>query len=346
METPHILELFKDFKLEVDNYIFNKLPVKHDIPEIKLLYKMMRDYPSRPGKGLRPSLLMTFNRAFGGDDEKALNTAAALEIFQNWIVIHDDIEDGSDLRRGLPALHVKYGVPLALNAGDALAGKMWDLIYENKNILGDGAAMNVFREFLIMYSKTTEGQHIELGWEKSREWELTANDYFTMCKRKTAWYTCISPSWIGSIIAGAPENLKESFIEFGEDLGVAFQIQDDILNLTGDKEKYGKEIGGDILEGKRTLILIDLLAKCSPDEKTFVVESLDRVREKKDPGIIDDILNLMNKYASIEYAISVSKGKARNSRRVYLEKINSHIENHLYRDVIIDLIDFMVEREL
>lgn len=345
MESPHFLDLFKEFKQKVDQYIFEKLPLDHDIAEIRLLYEMMRDYPSRAGKGLRPGLLMTFNRAFGGSDEKSLITAAALEVFQNWIVIHDDIEDGSDLRRGQQALHLKYSMPLALNAGDALAGKMWELIYENKNILGDETAMKVFNEFLIMYSRTTEGQHIELGWEHNRKWDLTADDYFSMCKRKTAWYTCISPSWIGSMIAGAPDNLKEAFIRFGEDLGVAFQLQDDILNLIGDREKYGKEIGGDILEGKRTLILIDLMARCKTDEKQFIIESLDRAREKKDPAIIRDILKLMNKYGSIDNAISVSKEKARNSRRTYLDLINGHIVNDEYQKVIIDLIDFMVERE-
>ncbi len=345
MESLHFLDLFRQFKQKVDQYIFEKLPPDHDIPEIKLLYEMMRDYPSRAGKGLRPGLLMTFNRAFGGNDDKSLNTAAALEIFQNWIVIHDDIEDGSDLRRGEPALHIKYGMPLALNAGDALAGKMWELIYRNKNILGDETAMKVFNEFLVMYSRTTEGQHIELGWEHNRKWDLTADDYFSMCKRKTAWYTCISPSWIGGMIAGAPDNLKEAFIRFGEDLGVAFQLQDDILNLIGDREKYGKEIGGDILEGKRTLILIDLMTKCDSNEKQFVIESLDRAREKKDPAIIRDILELMNKYGSIDNAISVSKEKAGSSRRTYLDLINGYIVNDEYQKVITDLIDFMVERE-
>jgi geranylgeranyl diphosphate synthase type II len=345
MKSPGFLNLFKEFKQNVDQYIFDRLPLDHDIPEIELLYYMMRDYPSRAGKGLRPGLLMAFNRAFGGNDDKSLNTAAALEIFQNWIVIHDDIEDGSDLRRGEPALHVKFGMPLALNAGDALAGKMWELIYENRNILGNGIAMGVFNEFLNMYSKTTEGQHIELGWENARKWDLSDEDYFSMCRRKTAWYTCISPSWIGGLIAGAPENLKEHFIQFGLDLGVAFQIQDDILNLTGDMNKYGKEIGGDILEGKRTLMLIHLINDCAPDEKTFVIESLDRAREKKDPGIIESILDLMKKYKSIEYAAGVSQELARGARKVFLENINDHLEDE-YRQVIVDLINYMVEREL
>lgn len=345
MATPYFLDLFGEFKHKVDEYIFDKLPPEHDIPEIRLLYEMMRDYPSRSGKGLRPGLLMTFHRAFGGNDDASLNTAAALEIFQNWIVIHDDIEDGSDLRRGEPALHVKYSLPLALNAGDALAGKMWELIYDNIGILGHELAGEVFREFLFMYSQTTEGQHIELGWESNRRWDLGADDYFVMCRKKTAWYTCISPSWIGGMLAGAPRGLRESFVRFGLDLGVAFQLQDDILNLTGDKEKYGKEIGGDILEGKRTLILIDLLNKCSRDEKKHVIESLDRAREEKDPQIIEDIINLIGKYGCIEYAASVSREKAKSARQEYLRNIDGSLDKD-YRRAVADLIDYMVDREL
>jgi geranylgeranyl diphosphate synthase type II len=345
MAANHFLDLFTEFKKKVDGYIFDRLPLEHHVPEINLLYEMMRDYPSRSGKGLRPGLLMTFHRAFGGGDDKSLNTAAALEIFQNWIVIHDDIEDGSDLRRGEPALHVKYSMPLALNAGDALAGKMWELIYENSGILGYEMAAEVFREFLFMYSQTTEGQHIELGWENSRRWDLGPEDYFAMCRKKTAWYTCISPSWIGSLMAGAPRVLKESFVQFGLDLGVAFQIQDDILNLIGDKEKYGKEIGGDILEGKRTLILIDLMNKCSRDESRVIIESLDRARENKNPEIVQIILSMIDKYGCIRYAASVSREKARRARRVFFQNIEKHLQED-YRQVVIELIDFMVDREL
>jgi len=136
MNKPDVFALLSGLKSDVDRYIFNFLPLRHDIPEIDLLYQMMRDYPSRSGKGLRPGLLLLFNRAYGGNDSQAINTAAALELFQNWIVIHDDIEDQSDLRRGLPALHIKHGVPLALNAGDALAGKMLEMLLQNKSILG------------------------------------------------------------------------------------------------------------------------------------------------------------------------------------------------------------------
>jgi geranylgeranyl diphosphate synthase type II len=344
MSDPRILDLLKSFKNQVDKYIFEEVPSSHAIPEINLLYTMMRDYPSRSGKGLRPGLLLIFNRAFGGDDEIALNTAAALELFQNWIVIHDDIEDQSDLRRGLPALHVKYGVPLALNAGDALAGKMWELILKNREILGAEKALTIFDEFLHMYSQTTSGQHIELAWGKNHRWDVTGDDYFSMCQRKTAWYTCITPAWTGSLIAGAPQHLKETIVKFGMDLGVAFQIQDDVLNLIGDKEKYGKEIGGDILEGKRTLVLIDLLSKCSDVERRYVIDSLDSKRDDNDKKMVDSILLLMKNYGSIEYAIGVSQELARNARATLMDSLDDSIDNE-WKSVIIQLVDFVVERD-
>ncbi len=345
MEHETIFDLLRSLKSKVDRCIFDFLPSAHEIPEIDLLYKMMRDYPSRSGKGLRPGLLLIFNRAFGGNDERALATAAALEIFQNWIVIHDDIEDQSDLRRGLPALHVKHGVPLALNAGDALAGKMWEILLQNRDTLGAEKTMILLDEFLNMYAHTTAGQHIELSWVAARKWNLTENDYFEMCRRKTAWYTVITPCWAGSLIAGAGPKLREAFIEFGIDLGVAFQIQDDVLNLVGDIRKYGKEIGGDLWEGKRTLVIIDLLRKCSEKEHEFIVGILDKEREKNNQRDIDQVLAFIDHYGCIAYAAAVSQDLARRALRTFQESIDGAVDPH-YRNVITGLIDFTVSREL
>jgi geranylgeranyl diphosphate synthase, type II len=345
MERPEVFELLKSLKADVDRVIFDFLPEKHNTPEIDLLYRMMRDYPSRTGKGLRPGLLLIFNRAYGGDDSRAINTAAALELFQNWIVIHDDIEDQSDLRRGLPALHIKHGLPLALNAGDALAGKMWEMLLRNRTILGAEMAMQLFEEFLFMYSQTTSGQHIELGWVSAARWDLTEDDYFNMCRHKTAWYTVITPSWAGALIAGASPATREAIVRFGMDLGVAFQIQDDILNLAGDVDKYGKEIAGDLWEGKRTLVVIDLLRKCPPDEKRFMLNALNKTREEKRPEEIEKILALIKRHESIKYAAQVSQAMAKKARQTFIDSIDGVI-NPEYRRILLDLIDFIVNREL
>jgi geranylgeranyl diphosphate synthase type II len=344
MNNSSVFDILKSFKDRVDRYIFDILPDGHEIPEVDLLCKMMRDYPSRAGKGLRPGLLMIFNRACGGSDDLSLNTAAAMELFQNWIVIHDDVEDQSDLRRGLPSLHVKYGIPLAINAGDALAGKMWELILKNREILGPERTMIIFDEFLKMYSQTTAGQHIELAWERGGRWGVTEEDYFAMCRRKTAWYTCITPSWIGCFIAGSHPGMRDKIVKFGLELGVAFQIQDDVLNLIGDKEKYGKEIGGDILEGKRTLMLIDLLKKCDTDERSFIIETLSRQREDIDEALVADILSLMDRYDSIAYAIETSQKMAKNARKIFIDTFDKSIDKK-WKSILLELIDFVVTRE-
>jgi geranylgeranyl diphosphate synthase type II len=332
-----------DYKQQVDQFIFQQLPKDHIIPEIGNLYEMMRDYPSRSGKGLRPSILLIFCKAFGGNPEKAINTAAALELFQNWIVIHDDIEDGSELRRGLPALHVKYGIPLALNAGDALAGKMWEFLKNNRAIIGAEKTLDVIEQFLVMYDETTSGQHVELSWVQNRRWDLDYDDYFGMCRKKTAWYTCMTPAWTGALIAGADKKYRDIIFKFGMDLGIAFQIQDDVLNLIGEEKVYGKEIGGDLWEGKRTLITIELMKQASESEQAFLKEALDLPRLEKRKVDMDNIMRMIIGYGCIDKAMAVSIELATRARNEF-SRLDGSIEES-QREIILELIDFMIDRK-
>lgn len=336
-------EILKGYKKHVDKHIFEVLPQTHVIPEIHNLFEMINDYPLRGGKGLRPSILIMFCEAFGGKIEKALNTAAALEIFQNWIVIHDDIEDGSELRRGKPALHVKYGIPLALNAGDALAGKMWEFLHSNREILGAEMSLNVIDQFLRMYHKTTAGQHVELSWVQNKRWDLTRDDYFMMCQRKTSWYTCATPSWTGAMIAGASDEYRDIIYDFGIDLGIAFQIQDDILNLVGNEEVYGKEIAGDLWEAKRTLITIDLMECATEKEKVFLKEAFDKPRDEKNADDMNNILEMIKGYGCIDRAITESTELASKAKASFV-KLDGAIDQGK-RGVILQMIDFMINRK-
>ena len=237
----------------IDDTIINFLPKTHSIQEIDLLYNMMRDYPLRPAKGIRSSICLFTCQAFGGQVNDALLTASSLELFQNWILIHDDIEDESELRRGQPVLHRKHTIPLAINAGDSLHGRMWSLLQNNHSVLGADLTLNIIEEFINMLNETTEGQHMELSWSNTNDWDISQDDYFIMCTKKTSWYTCITPFRLGNMIANKHTIDENKFVEFGTNLGIAFQIRDDILNLTADG-KYGKEYAGDLIEGKRTLI--------------------------------------------------------------------------------------------
>jgi geranylgeranyl diphosphate synthase type II len=290
-------------KSRVDGLILERLlPVSDSNPEVSVLYGMMRDYPERPAKGLRPFICVTSTLAFGGSEEDALLTAAAIELFQNWILIHDDLEDGSELRRGLPALHKKYDWTLALNAGDALHARMWGALLDNAKRLGGEKTLKVMEEFSKMVNETTEGQHMELSWTVNKRWDLWEADYYLMCTKKTAWYTTISPLRLGGIIATASDEILRMMIDIGSKLGIAFQIQDDVLNLTGDTGHYGKEPAGDIREGKRTLILLKVLELSSPTEKRKVLNVMNKKAGEKTQADVDYVLSLVQKYDVIKYA--------------------------------------------
>jgi len=300
---PDLQAEMKRVKTKVDDLILAELlPKSSGVREVDLLYKMMRDYPSRTAKGMRPFLCVTSCRAAGGKEDDALLTAACIELFQNWILIHDDIEDGSELRRGEPALHKKYPESLALNAGDALHAKTWEALLKNQRRLGMRKTLAIMDEFSRMVNETTEGQHMELGWVAGKRWDLKEKDYFEMCVRKTSWYTVASPCRLGAIVAGAPPGVLKDLQEFGVSLGVAFQIQDDSLNLVGDAKKYGKAKSDDILEGKRTLILLHLLAVASQSERDRVVAIMNKDRSAKTSADVAYVLSLIDKYDAIGFA--------------------------------------------
>lgn len=321
MQTDKMLSEMARVKAAVDRLILDEfLPKSSPIREVDLLYKMLRDYPARPAKGMRALMCVSACKAFGGKEEDVLTTAACIEIFQHWILIHDDIEDGSEMRRGSPALHKKYDWRLALNAGDALHALMWGVLLQNKKRLTDEKTLRVMEEFYTMVSKTTEGQHIELGWVVGNRWNLTEQDYITMCTNKTSWYTVIGPMRVGGVVGGADNASMKLLVDAGRNLGVGFQIHDDILNLSGDQSKYGKEIGDDLLEGKRTLMLIRLLALCSEAERDKVMSyfKLPRDRRKKEAhGVMDLIL----KYDTIDYARRMSS-RLVNEARAMLKEAN------------------------
>jgi geranylgeranyl diphosphate synthase type II len=293
----------KRVKARVDDLILNRLlPRSSTIEEVNLLYRMMQDYPMRQAKGMRPFLCVTTCGAAGGTEDEALLTAACIELFQNWILIHDDIEDGSELRRGEPALHRKYGEALALNAGDALHARTWEAILMNEEKLGLERTFAVMKEFSHMVNETTEGQHMELGWVVEKRWDLNEKDYYEMCTRKTSWYTVASPCRLGAIVAGEGGTVLDQLRDFGISLGIAFQIQDDSLNLVGDQKKYGKAKSDDILEGKRTLILLHLLAVAEQGERDKVISIMSKKREAKSAAEVSYVLSLIDKYDAIGFA--------------------------------------------
>lgn len=278
------------------------------------LYDLVRRYPSRPSKGLRPTLFLATCEAFGGSASSAMGVAVAIELLHNAFLVHDDIVDGSLRRRGSPTLHEDVGLGLALNAGDALGALAQRQLRHSIDNLSGRVADQVLDEFDTMLMRTAEGQAIELGWCRDGVHDLGPEDYLDLIMHKTCWYTTIHPLRIGALIgsstgADGPAPDLDAMIRFGFHLGAAFQIRDDILNLTGD-DRYGKEIGGDLLEGKRTLMLIHLRQHARGRDRDVVSDFLALDRERRSAEDADRLRALMEHYGSISFAQAYADGVA------------------------------------
>ena len=256
------------------------------------LYEPARDYPLRGGKRFRPALLLLCTALGGGDPRTAVPSAVALELFQNFALVHDDIEDGSLVRRGKPALHRLHGIPLALNAGDLLFGLVYEALLDNQHVLGAERALAVQREFAEVFRRTFEGQALDIGWIRTNHLPDRA-EFLTMIRLKTGWYSGRGPCRIGAGLGGAPPEVLEALGDYGEQLGVGFQVRDDLLNLTEDSSGaapvaggggYGKERGGDLAEGKRTLIVIEMLERLPVAEGRRVREILSLAPQDTPPA--------------------------------------------------------------
>jgi geranylgeranyl diphosphate synthase type II len=274
------------------------------------LYDLVADYPTRGGRMLRPSLCIATAHVFGAAPEQAARTAAGLELLHNAFLVHDDVEDDSEERRGRPTLHALHGVPIAVNVGDALTLLSLAPLIDNRAELGDRLAMRVLEETLRMARETVEGQALELGWRRENAIDLTQADYLEMILKKTCWYTSIHPSRAGALIGTRDGIDLERFVRFGFFLGAAFQIQDDLLNLVGDAERYGKELHGDLWEGKRTLMLIDLLQKATPSERAQLAELLRLPRHERSAADVRWIRKQMDAYGCLAHARQVAHGLA------------------------------------
>ncbi len=271
------------------------------------LYDLMRAYPAREGKGLRPTEIIASCCAFGGRAEDAVRIAAAIELFHNGFLVHDDIADESTHRRNETTLHAAYGVGLAVNAGDGLNLLAVDTVLSNLPTLGLARTLGLIHEILHMCRETIEGQAVELGWIHDHVVPARDEDYFYMSTKKTGWYTCITPVRIGAVSAGETDpSVLDRFNEVFRLIGIAFQIQDDVLNLIGEEALYGKEPLGDLLEGKRTIMLIHLFRQADEQMRARLYELLRRPRAQKTFQDAEEILAAMKQVGSLEYAIEVA----------------------------------------
>ncbi|MET0473308.1 MAG: polyprenyl synthetase family protein [Mycobacterium sp.] len=275
---------------------------------VQWLYGPMREYPSRPGKALRPALCLSASRAFGAEPDGVLGIAVAIELLHNAFLVHDDVADGSEMRRGRPTLAASHGVAAALNAGDGLAIVAGQVLRGATRKLDGDLADRVWHEFDTMALRTLEGQATEVGWQLDNVEDLRPEDYLELIMLKTCWYTTIHPLRVGALVGSRGEADLEPLVRFGFHFGAAFQIRDDLLNLVGDEHTYGKEILGDLYEGKRTLPLLHLLSAAEGGDRATLRDYLRRSRAERSEESVRTVRRLMDDYGSIDFTREYAEG--------------------------------------
>ena len=282
------------------------------------------------GKMLRPALTLITAEAVGGNRESALKSAAAIELIHTFSLIHDDIMDDDDMRRGMPSVHKVWGEDVAILAGDTLFSKAFEIIVCSKGTTSEqnNKSLATVADACV---KICEGQALDMGFEE--RFDVNEDEYMEMIFKKTGALIAAATK-AGAIMGGANDEVIDAMYEYGRLIGLAFQIQDDYLDLASDEETLGKPIGSDIGKGKMTIIAIKGIAS---DDSGRLLEILkDDENSQED---IDEAIEILKECGAIEYA-----------RKLALDSVNQAKEildilpDSSSKQVLLDIADFVLER--
>ena len=333
-----------DFEDYLDRYakrvgdLVNAYIPKGSHPDMnKYLYAPLLEFSRNGGKRHRPLICFAACLAVGGPAERAVSAAAAIEHFHTAALIHDDIADEAELRRGEPCLYLKEGLGLAINMGDLGLQLVNGTVIKDPN-LDDSTKVRVVTELIDMTRRTIEGQALDIGWARDGRYDISPEDYLVMATCKTAHYSGAVPLAIGAIIGGGTETQIEGLRNYGLDTGLAFQIQDDLLNLVGEAESTKKGFRDDITEGKRTLVVVHALKNLEETDRERLIEILSS--HTKDPETLTEAVSLMDKSGSIEYA----RNYAENLTSIAKNRLVDMIEPSPARDLLVSMADWFVSR--
>lgn len=337
------VDLFVDYLGEVSRQIDERLHeyltgVPEGAPLHTYLYGILDEFVGRGGKRVRPAMAMLACEAVGGDPRLALSSGCAIEFFHAAALIHDDIMDASIIRRDQKCAHILHGEPLAINAGDYALGLVCTIVVRDPD-LSETTKLRVLDTIGEMSARTVEGQALDVGWVRDDVYDLTPDDYLAMALGKTGYYSGIAPLTVGAIVGAASEEETAALAGFGEKSSIAFQIQDDLLNILGDERTMGKDYLSDVLESKRTLMVIHCLSAADPEDKERLVALLRRGRDKSLDEAAE-LVDLMQHYGSVEYA--------RTTARALILEARTHLDTlrpSRARDVLESMADFFLERE-
>lgn len=282
------------------------------------------------GKRVRPVLCLMGNELFDEIKSSAWEAAAAVELFHNFTLIHDDIMDQAPLRRGMDTVHTKYGTNTAILAGDVVMIMAYEYLRKV-----DSA---ILPQILAIFSRTalevSEGQQLDMDFEKRTE--VSLDEYVHMITLKTSVLLAASLS-MGACIGGAGEGNTQHLYEFGKNLGIAFQVQDDYLDAFGDPAKFGKQVGGDILANKKTFLMIQAMESASPDDRNRLME----LQGENGTNKVEEVLGIFKRSGVDEWAVEL-KNKYLDLAMTHLDAIAVMSKR---KDPLKALATFLVQRD-
>ena len=307
-----------------------KFNVRHFPTHTESLYNPAQYILGIGGKRIRPVCVLLGNELFDEINPDAYHAAAAIELFHNFSLIHDDIMDKAPVRRGMQTVHVKYGESTALLAGDVMFVKA----YENLNKIQPANLQKVLQLFNITASQVCEGQQLDMDFEKKDA--VSFDEYVNMITLKTSVLVAASLQ-LGAILGGAGGGNQNHLYEFGKNLGIAFQVQDDYLDAFGNPDKFGKQVGGDIIANKKTFLLIHALEVASPTAKKELLQLLsDNATDK-----VEKVLAIFKECKADEWAKQLQQN--------YFTTALKHLEDvavlSIRKKPLMELAEYLMVRE-
>ncbi len=315
---------------ELAKKFIDRFNTSHFPQQPSTLYEPGEYFLGIGGKRIRPVMCLMGNELFGDITEDAYNVAIAIELFHNFTLVHDDIMDAATLRRGMETVHAKYGSNVAILCGDVMIIKAYD--YINKT------SIEHIHAVLELFNKTArevcEGQQYDMDFEKQST--VLFDEYLHMITLKTSVLLAASLK-LGAIIGGAGEANCNHIYNFGLNLGLAFQIQDDYLDAFGDPAKFGKDVGGDIRQNKKTFLLLHALEVATPEQRIVIDELLSSDRADK-----------VEKMLEIFKACNVGAW-ANQLKEQYLAKAYKHLDDIAVtatrKNALTELAAYLIQRQ-
>jgi geranylgeranyl diphosphate synthase type II len=320
------MQSFQDLSNQFTKY-FN---VRHFPKEPATLYDADEYFLSLGGKRVRPVMCLMGNELFDEISKDAWPVAAAIELFHNFTLIHDDIMDKAPLRRNQPTVHAKYGESTALLSGDVMLIVAYD--YLNK------VSTDYLHKVIHLFNKTAkevcEGQQMDMDFEKQEV--VNMDEYIRMIELKTSVLLAASLC-LGAILGGAGQANQEHIYAFGRNLGIAFQIQDDYLDAYGDPAKFGKQPGGDIMSNKKTFLMIKALESANPAQ----LKELKRLMQENPENKVARVLSVFDDCGVNKWAAGL--------KEKYINEAFEHLEEMAVltgrKEPLRELAHFLVQRE-